>query len=555
MGKVIGRVSATEKCPTSNDEFIFWLDDNAEVKPFDIIKANNIIGNKRSVTYAIVKDIFHCTDSAGHLSNYISSDFGDVEAEVMTKRVGVTYATATVINNSKDVYMPLKDSVEIYFAEQNEVKEALGLNSIKNPIPAGFIEGTNDISVPIALNKEFLIGPEGAHINISGISGLATKTSYAMFLLQAIQQKTNDTAIIVLNVKGADLLRLNEENPKLKSEQKEAWIKSGLECKPFNNVKYFYPYKPISENVFSNTSLEQETLKKQKEEGILKNYVYAYKKHKGDLDLLFSNVDDPTYTMESIMNFIVESPEFDNLTWQGFKEKLENYTKTGNVGKRSNDITVQSWRKFRRLLKKSINNTIFVEAKSGDRGREHCYLSDEIKSIKSNDVMVVDIAKLEEQLQYLVFGDVLKSVYDLKMGGTEREEEDIPKQIIIFVDELNKYAGSSAPKNSPILRYLLEITERGRSEGIILFSAEQFKSDIHDRVKGNCSTHVYGRTNAIEVSKSDYRYIPKVYSNMMTRLGKGELILQHSIFSTPLKISFPYPAYKQNPENTSEEEE
>jgi DNA helicase HerA-like ATPase len=114
------------------------------------------------------------------------------------------------------------------------------------------------------------------------------------------------------------------------------------------------------------------------------------------------------------------------------------------------------------------------------------------------------------------------------------------------VDELNKYAGSSTPKNSPILRYLLEITERGRSEGIVLFSAEQFKSDIHDRVKGNCSTNVYGRTNAIEISKPDYRYIPKVYSNMMTRLGKGELILQHSIFSTPLKISFPYPSYKQN---------
>lgn len=555
MGKVIGRVSATEKSPTSNDEFIFWLDDNAEVKPFDIIKANNIVGNKKSITYAIVKDIFHCTDSAGHLSNYISSDFGDVNAKVMTKRIGVTYATATVINNSKDVYMPLKDSVEIYFAEQSEIKEALGLNLIKNPIPAGFIEGTNDISVPIALNKEFLIGPEGAHLNISGISGLATKTSYAMFLMQAIQQKTSDTAMIILNVKGADLLRLDEENPKLEENKREAWIKSGLECRPFKNVKYFYPYKPISNNIFSNTSLEQDTIKKQKKEQILKNYVYAYKKHKGDLDLLFSNIDDPTYTMESIMNYIIESPEFDNLTWEEFKDKLESYTKAGNVKKNGNDITVQSWRKFRRLLKKSINNTIFVESKSTDENRCQCYLSDEIKAIKSNDVMVVDIAKLDEQLQYLVFGDVLKSVYDLKMGETERDEDEIPKQIIIFVDELNKYAGSSAPKNSPILRYLLEITERGRSEGIILFSAEQFKSDIHDRIKGNCSTHVYGRTNAIEVSKSDYRYIPKVYSNMMTRLGKGELILQHSIFSTPLKIAFPYPAYKQNSGITSEEVE
>jgi DNA helicase HerA-like ATPase len=95
---------------------------------------------------------------------------------------------------------------------------------------------------------------------------------------------------------------------------------------------------------------------------------------------------------------------------------------------------------------------------------------------------------------------------------------------------------------------LKEISERGRSEGVILISAEQFKSAVNDRIKGNCSTHVYGRTNAIEISKPDYRYIPKVYANMMTRLGKGDLIIEHPIFKTLLKISFPFPSYKQGAE-------
>lgn len=555
MSKKIGKVSATEKNPTSNDEFIFWLDDEAEVKPFDIIKGENNVGNKKSITYAIVKDIYHLTDSAGHLSNYISSDFGDIEAPLMTQRVGVTYATASVMNNNKDVYMPLKDNTPIYFAETDEVKQALGLNNIKNPIPAGFIDGTNGVSVPISLNKEFLIGPEGAHLNISGISGLATKTSYAMFLLQAIQQKTEDTAIIILNVKGSDLLRIDEENLNLSSDQKSSWNKSGLECTPFKNVKYYYPYKPSKESCNANSSLEKETLYRQMKDKISKNYIYTYEKHSSDLDLLFSNVDDPTYTMESIMNYIVESSDFSNLTWEAFKEKLGKYCTAGDPKRKGNDITVQSWRKFKRLINKSINNSIFQEAASGSSDRNHCYLNDEIKSIQPNDVLVVDIAKLEEQLQYLVFGDILKSVYELKLGDTDRDESEIPKQIIIFVDELNKYAGSSTPKNSPILKYLLEITERGRSEGIVLFSAEQFKSDIHDRIKGNCSTHVYGRTNAIEVSKSDYRYIPKVFSNMMTRLSKGELILQHSIFGTPLKISFPHPSYNQSANIRNEKEE
>jgi uncharacterized protein len=172
-------------------------------------------------------------------------------------------------------------------------------------------------------------------------------------------------------------------------------------------------------------------------------------------------------------------------------------------------------------------------------------LQEAIQNINKNDVLVVDIAKLSEEIQGFVFGDVVSAIYDLKLGQIEREENDIPSKIIIFIDELNKYASKDIPKNSPILRRVLEVTERGRSLGIILFSAEQFKSDIHDRVKGNCATHAYGRSNAIEVSKSDYQYVPTVYKSMMTRLEQGEYILQNPVFRSLLNIKFPKPIYRQ----------
>lgn len=163
--------------------------------------------------------------------------------------------------------------------------------------------------------------------------------------------------------------------------------------------------------------------------------------------------------------------------------------------------------------------------------------------------MVVDIAGLTEQLQCLVFGDLIRSVYALKHGDFDQDDrtskKPIPKKIIIFVDELNKYAPSTSSKNSPLLANLLDITERGRSEGVILFSAEQFRSSIHDRIKGNCGTNIYGRTNAIEVSRPDYKFVPNVYANMMTRLRKGDLIIHHPVFKTLLKIQFPFPSYNQ----------
>ncbi|MCL5061905.1 MAG: ATP-binding protein [Nitrospiraceae bacterium] len=539
----IGKVSATEKSPTTNDEFIFWVEDNFEIKPFDIIKAANNIGDKKSITYAIVKDIYYVTDSPGHIGNYISSDFGDLNSAPTTRRLGVTYAQAEVIHNNKDVYMPLRDGILIEFANEEEIKEALGLDKIKNPIPAGFLDVSNDITVPICFNSDFLIGPEGAHLNISGISGLATKTSYAMFLLQAVQQTRNDVAIIILNVKGNDLLRIDEQNPLLQDAHKSGWVKTCLECKPFTNVKCFYPFKNDGENFCCNTSCEKDALQEQFQDKKAFTYIYTYAHDKHNIDLLFSNIDDPQFTMESILNFVLEQSEFDDLDWDSFKQTLGEYTKKGH-GK-NKEITVQSWRKFTRLIKKSITNQIFQKSISGEKAKRQCHISDEVKKIQKGEVFVIDIAKLEEQLQGFVFGDILQAVSELKFGETDRSEDDIPKKIIIFVDELNKYASENTPKNSPILKNLLEITERGRSEGIILFSAEQFKSAIHDRVKGNCSTHIYGRTNAIETSKPDYKYIPKTFTNMMTRLDTGELIVQHPIFKTLLKIKFPYPSYYQ----------
>lgn len=544
---LIGKVSASERHPTTVDEFNFWIQDDTIVQPFDIIKVDHY---HNSVTYAVIEEISHITDSPGHIGSYVSSDFGDVTSQPETLRLGLSFAKCKVLSNhsrntsSEQIYMPVQDGSSVYFADTEEIIEALGLKNIENPIPAGFIE-TSRASVPINFNRDFLIGPEGAHVNISGISGLATKTSYAMFLLQALQQTQDDLAIIVLNVKGRDLLRLDEENPNTDEQGKsrQYFERSGLDWKPFENVTYFYPYQKDADQIYSNTYLPKPTLQKQYDMDRAFNYIYTYEDDRENLDLLFSNIDDPNQTIESILSEIAERDEFDGLTWESFLTRIGEKTKSGNKGNK--EIPVVSWRKFARLIRKSIRNDIFQQNSSANRKRQK-RLREAIYKINRGEVFVIDIAKLNEQLQYFVFGDIAKAVYDLKLGETDRDEEEIPQRIVIFVDELNKYAGSSSPKNSPILNTILEISERGRSMGIVLFAAAQFKSDVHDRAKGNSSTHVYGRTNAIEISKPDYRFIPKVFSNMMTRLSKGELIIEHPIFRTLLKIKFPFPSYHQN---------
>jgi len=549
--EMIGKVSATEKYPSSCDEFQFWLSDDAILSPFDIVLVENKTDN--SITYGMVQDIFHITDGTGHISNYVSSDFGNLEAEPMTRRLSLSYAKVSVIHNTKENYMPVFEGSAVYTADENDIKIALGLDNIdeKTSIPAGLMKTSNSVSVPIMYNSDFLIGPEGAHLNISGISGLATKTSYIMFLLKAIQYKfKDDVAIIVMNVKGDDLLHLHQPNKKISDTQRKEWEILGIPCTPFENVKYLYPYRKQKDKLYANTALPIEDLAEQFDMNRAANYVYTYEHDIDKIDMLFANVDDPNWTIESILNYIDYGQEFkSDLSWSQFKEILKEFCHKGSSKANASGILIQSWQRFRRLINNSINDDIFVNAKSSSKDQHQVYLSDEVLNINGGEMIVIDIAGLNEQLQCFVFGDVIRSVYSLKHGDFDPEDrknkKPIPKRIIIFVDELNKYAPSTSNKNSPLLTNLLDITERGRSEGVVLFSAEQFRSAIHDRIKGNCSTNIYGRTNAIEVSRPDYKFIPSVYANMMTRLKKGDLIIQHPVFKTLLKIQFPYPCYNQ----------
>lgn len=546
---LIGKVSATEKSPSSCDDFQFWLSDETIISPFDIVKVINTYDN--SITYGVVQDILHMSDSAGHISNYVSSDFGNVNVDPLTRRLSLSYAKVSVIHNTQENFMPVREGALVYTADIEDIKVALGLDAIneKTAIPAGLMKASNNISVPIMYNGDFIIGPEGAHLNVSGISGLATKTSYVMFELKAIQHKYGDNvAIIVLNVKGDDLLHIHEPNRSISEEQKKNWEDLGVPCEPFQNVKYLYPYQQSKSKGFANTSLAIDNLMDQFDEGRAENFIYTFDHDIGKIDMLFTNVEDPNWTIASILGFIESDNQFDdNLSWKEFKDKLKGFITKGNNGPK--DISVQSWRRFHRLINNSINNDIFVNSKSNSTEQHQVHLSNAIKNIDGGEAIVVDIASLTEQLQCLVFGDVIRSVYELKHGDFDQEQrtskKPVPKKVIVFVDELNKYAPSTSNKTSPLLANLLDITERGRSEGVILFSAEQFRSAIHDRIKGNCGTNVYGRTNAIEVSRPDYKFVPKVYANMMTRLKKGELVIHHPVFKTLLKIQFPFPSYHQ----------
>jgi hypothetical protein len=549
----VGCTSATERDPTTSGKFSFWLSPDVIVNPFDIVQVQQVSqpAQPPSVTYGLVTTLEHRTDAPNHLANFISNDFGTIPEEPNTPRQGTTVAHANVLSNNADIYMPVPSERPVTFADAEGIYTALGIDVLMterpyDAIPAGLIKLSSGASAVAHLDSRYLLGPESAHVNISGISGLATKTSYAMYLIQAILQKARHPekiAVIIMNVKHGDLLQLDLAPDELPPEQRELWQQLGLKPSPFKNVHYLLPRSrrpgvPNSHIVPATYTV----------------YGYDLPNTADKLDFLFAQIPDAYGTLASIIGEIRESyrtndKEFRNV--QSFEQLLTgpplfDQQRTAPV-KEWRGIRASSIGVFRRHMRRIIytNQTgLFAHGALSNREK---ILGDEIRKIRGGHVYVVDIAKVRDEEQTLVFGDVLRTVYEIKAEGAEDEKGNIieaPERVIFFVDELNKYAPRGRIDSS-ITDQVLEVAERGRSLGVILISAQQFMSAVHERVTGNCATKIIGRTGSSEVSASDYRFLDDEIKMNLTRLSKGELIASHALYRQPVKVIFPLPAYKQ----------
>jgi hypothetical protein len=562
--EVIGKASATERDPSSSEKFSFWLAPGRIVNPFDIVEADQMEGTH---TFGLVTNIKQVTDAPSHLSNYISSDFGSTETVAQTPRQGANVAEVNVLANydpsepkryPMGIYMPVQSESPVRFADEKGIHVSLGIDKMpeENRIPAGLIKMSNGTKARVYLDSRYVLGPEGAHVNIAGISGLATKTSYAMFLLQAIlqteQKKTEDRrqkiAVILLNVKQNDLLVIDKPWKSMPQEHKLLWDELGLEPQPFENVRYLLPWgKDTGTTGVPNCFGEPPDQ--------WQNYAYSLedvigkKGNPGPGLGLIIRVPDPWDTLGAligeIQNGIINSEsKWKNVrTWDDLLNGQPLMDK--GIPQSVGEVRASSVGRFVRVLRRVVKNRqsgVFVQQRAERKAAD---LGDEIRSIEAGQTVVVDIAKLTDEERALVFGHVISEVYGMYAEASVDERPKLPDKVIIFVDELNKYAPARRGEGeSSILEYVLDIAARGRSLGVVLISAEQFMSEVHPQVVGNCATKVIGRSDSSELSDAAYRFISQDLKSHLTRLDKGELLLSHPIYRQPVKIEFPLPAYQ-----------
>ncbi|MEW6420083.1 MAG: hypothetical protein AB1480_18545 [Nitrospirota bacterium] len=301
----VGKTSATDRDPNTSDKFIFWLAPKVIVNPFDIVEVEQVSHEGKSKTFGLVTTLEHRTDSPSHLANFISSNFGELTEDPNTPRQGTTVAHVNVLSNDMDIYMPVSSEKVVNFADEEGIQSALGIDTMErqNRIPAGLIKMSNGVAAVAYIDRRYVLGPESAHVNISGISGLATKTSYAMFLMQSIFQKTpdedrNTLAVIILNVKHGDLLQIDQKREKEFSvEEMELWEALGLMPQPFEHDKVHYYLPRDRDGKRPNSFLVPD---------FYEIYAYDLECTADKLDLLFAQIPDAYFTLESIITEIKE---------------------------------------------------------------------------------------------------------------------------------------------------------------------------------------------------------------------------------------------------------
>jgi DNA helicase HerA-like ATPase len=153
-------------------------------------------------------------------------------------------AEVTVTRVEPELYVPPLPGAQVSRARGAQRESALYFDEMDGSrVPVGFGRDGE----PVYVNFEFLDGTRGAHVSISGVSGIATKTSFAMFLLHSIANcgvladEAHNTKALVFSVKGEDLLFLDYANSRLTQAQRARYAGLHLPAVPFGNVRVFAP--------------------------------------------------------------------------------------------------------------------------------------------------------------------------------------------------------------------------------------------------------------------------------------------------------------------------
>jgi uncharacterized protein len=543
LGLVAGTV------PASPLKFSVTLAPGQYAQLDDVVVTRRTLPGQAEVQIAgVVTNVEAAHEGARFASDVFLIEQGALPAEVSE------VAEVTVTRVEPEMYVPPLPGARVTRAAGAERESALYFDEMGDAkVPVGFGRDGE----PVYVNFEFLDGTRGAHVSISGVSGIATKTSFAMFLLHSILNcgvlagEAHNTKALIFSVKSEDLLFLDYANSKLTPGQTDRYSAIGLPAKPFKNVRVFAPPRPGDPAGTPDVSARDKAVSPF-------YWTLAEFCEQELLPFVFADAEDERaqYTMligqvaARLRRDLVPAGQDGAIKVQGVDPANDKILRSfGDLvtlleAELGDDATRNTWVSgatvtgsvnalLRRLRSAVKPLDAIIRGDLSHRGE---------RSITTSraQVTVVDLHNLPERAQRFAVGVTLRGEFARK----ERQGTSRPL-MFVMLDELNKYAPREG--DSPIKQLLLDVAERGRSLGVILIGAQQTASEVERRILANCAIRVAGRLDAAEAERPEYGYLPPAQRQRATLAKPGTMFVAQPDIPVPLAVDFPFPAWATRP--------
>lgn len=539
--QVIGHVVGTEQTPNTAYSFHFWAEQSAPLGIGSLVRVEyGPVGGPAVTIYGVVVEAYAYNDLPNALTDYLGRE-GVPGGDPLTLRPEIRVYEAAVLRRIPEEPVAAVGIGKVYEATASDVRAALSGDKFKGGIPIGFY-GMKGKELPVFADPDYMLGPEAGHFNITGTSGLAAKTSYIQFLLSSIFQHfegkgDQGIAAVMFNVKGGDLLFLDHPWESPDDASQRMYEQVGIPVSPFPNVTYYAPYQSEAHAGLVTLRSHPELDKDNPTRG----FCFGLNTVLDNADVLLSR-EDLDAKADSFLAFLRN--EVVGRDWAVDE----------NSGSLKVDSLVQLIEAVKQMLAKAEENrgdyrshhsaTIrkMYNRLEGFRQRFAGLIASQTEEspplpLKFEDrhIYVIDVAQCSADAQDLVFAAVISELRNRMEQGNLGVQ-----RLVVVVDELNKYAPSGG-RETHVMRSLRDIAARGRYLGLVLFSAQQFRSRVDPQIVGNCANSAFGNIQLEELTHPTYTVYPPAVREKLATADPGELMVRHPHFAQPLFIRFPLP--------------
>lgn len=558
----LGLISTAPNVQSNQSEFYFWVDKTAVPESGQIVYArqqlppDNNLGIEEITVYAVIERVNRLSSSRSIEADMRERD-GDAGLGRLwprgggTERTGTTYAYCRVIGIEPNVLTPLHEDTEVFLASEQEAGQGYGYPDMQvnqAALPVGLLlNGGTTTAGTAYLDTRYILGEYGGHINVTGKAGTATKTSFLLNIIKHLMLFASDSmkqgeelyvVPIIFNAKGTDLMWIGSPNKGFRADDakwqsyRETWGDSYWEqySTPFSDAElYSYPAAQggVSDRLPKDTKPYSWSLKNVIEWGTWK-YLFSGGDRSQDLLMglmydVFQHISqrDKKAMSEFTLNTSIVSNFATLIEWVNDAVANEDhYLRTRS----HSPMTIEA--AVRRLRNALGSNPVLLQ--EGTTGQPPMFAR-----TSNFGPIVIDIDTLSTNAQRFVVASIIEY---LKVD--RRKNAGKPQVYILMLDELNQYAGRN--NRDEVARLFEHVAAQLRSQGIILFGAQQKASDIIELVFENSATKVLGNTGSGEIGHSLWtRELSTDVRARAIQLRKEEKLVIQDGFRYPMALSFP----------------